>query len=151
MLLQEKFGVGGASGLDLFDELAGAPLDVGVLKVLVKVMVPQKLLRLERVKAPLLIVTLQEIELVIRGVIGSLEHFFRHLEVVTLTVCFRLLLHNLNVLAIHGPQVQVSGMKVISPMKVDTFVSLTFPMRRPLIVFLGWGGGGILLGRRTGR
>ena len=91
--------------MDLFYELAGAPLDVGVLKVLVKVMVPQKLLGLERVEAPLLIVTLQEIELVIRVVIGSLEHFFCYLEVITLTVGFWLLLHNLNVLAIHGPQV----------------------------------------------
>jgi hypothetical protein len=151
LLLQEKLSISGASGLDLFDELAGAPLDVGVLKVFVKVVVPQELLGLERVEAPLLIVALQEIELVVRVVIGSLEHFFRYLEVVTLTVGFRLLLHNLNVLPIHGPQVQVSGVKAISSMKVDTFVSLTFPKGRPLIVFFGWGGGGILLGRRMGR
>jgi hypothetical protein len=83
-------------------------------------------------------------------VIGSLEHFFRYLEMISLTISFRLLRHNLNVLAIHGLQVHVSGMKSIAPMNVYTFVNLPFPKREFLLFLVGWRGG-LLLGRRTGR
>jgi hypothetical protein len=88
--------------------------------------------------------------LVVRVVIGSLEHFFRYLEMISLTISFRLLRHNLNVLAIHGLQVHVSGMKSIAAMNIDAFVNLPFPKGEFFVFFLGWRGG-LLLGRRTGR